>query len=126
MISLLLALAAAPAQPLQPVTTVHPNLRVLSLQDRRQRTTADARELLARAERLSATYRPAPGQPTKAELDARRNELKSDLDSLSEMSEMDSLRLQMAMDRMSKLMSTLSNLLKKAGETQQGIVQNIK
>ena len=32
----------------------------------------------------------------------------------------------MAMDRLSKLMSTLSNLLKKASETAQGITQNIK
>ena len=39
---------------------------------------------------------------------------------------MESLRLQMAMDRLSKLMSTLSNLLKKASETAQGITQNIK
>lgn len=52
--------------------------------------------------------------------------LKSQLDTLSEMGEMESLRLQMAMDRMSKLMSTLSNLLKKASETAGAIVQNIK
>ena len=48
------------------------------------------------------------------------------LDDLSEMGEMESLRLQMAMDRMSKLMSTLSNLLKKMSETSSSIVQNIK
>jgi hypothetical protein len=36
------------------------------------------------------------------------------------------LRLQMAMDRMSKMMSTLSNLLKKTSETDQGIAQNTK
>ncbi len=52
--------------------------------------------------------------------------VKSKLDSLSEMGEMESLRLQMAMDRLSKLMSTLSNLLKKASETASGIIQNIK
>jgi len=39
---------------------------------------------------------------------------------------MDSLRLQMAMDRLSKLMSTLSNVLKKANESAQTITQNIK
>lgn len=47
-------------------------------------------------------------------------------DSLDEMGEMESLRLQMAMDRLSKLMSTLSNLLKRASETAEGIAQNIK
>lgn len=51
---------------------------------------------------------------------------KQKLDSLSEMGEMESLRLQMAMDRKSKLMSTLSNLLKKESETSSNIIQNIK
>ena len=37
-----------------------------------------------------------------------------------------SLRLQMSMDRTSKLMSTLSNLLKKASEEANAITQNIK
>jgi hypothetical protein len=54
------------------------------------------------------------------------DELKNDLDSMSEMGEMESLRLQMAMDRLSKLMSTLSNLLKKVSDTQSAIVSNIK
>ena len=35
---------------------------------------------------------------------------------MSEMGEMESLRLQMAMDWMSKMMSTLSNLLKKISD----------
>jgi hypothetical protein len=50
----------------------------------------------------------------------------SSLDSMSEMGETESLRLQMAMDRMSKMMSTLSNLLKKAAETASDITQNLK
>jgi hypothetical protein len=45
---------------------------------------------------------------------------------ISEMGEMESLRLQMAMDRMSKMMSTLSNMLKKMAETAEGITQNLK
>ena len=53
-------------------------------------------------------------------------QISNDIDSLSEMGEMESLRLQMAMDRLSRLMSTLSNILKKISETHQGIVQNIK
>ena len=48
------------------------------------------------------------------------------IDSFSEISEMESLRLQMMMDRHSKLMSTLSNLLKKISNTSSSIVQNIK
>jgi Arc/MetJ-type ribon-helix-helix transcriptional regulator len=54
------------------------------------------------------------------------SDVKGKLDSLSELGEMESLRLQMAMDRLSRLMSTLSNLLKKASETDAGLTQNIK
>jgi hypothetical protein len=53
-------------------------------------------------------------------------EIKSQLDSMSEMGEMESLRLQMAMDRLSKMMSTLSNLLKKISDTAESITQNLK
>jgi len=52
--------------------------------------------------------------------------LRADIDSMSEMGEMESLRLQMAMDRMSKLMSTLSNILKKMSDTSESIVRNLK
>jgi uncharacterized protein YukE len=62
----------------------------------------------------------------KAEADKQIEEIKKDLDSLSEMGEMESLRLQMAMDRLSKMMSTLSNLLKKMSDTASSIVQNLK
>jgi hypothetical protein len=48
------------------------------------------------------------------------------IDSLSELSEMDQLRLQMAMDRLSKMMSTLSNILKKMSDTASQITQNLK
>lgn len=58
--------------------------------------------------------------------DTLESNVKSQFDSLSEMNELESLRLQMAMDRLSKLMSVLSNLLKKASETASGITQNIK
>lgn len=52
--------------------------------------------------------------------------LRADIDSMSEMGEMESLRLQMAMDRLSKLMSTLSNILKKMSDTSESIVRNLK
>lgn len=52
--------------------------------------------------------------------------VKDKLDNLSEMGEMESLRLQMAMDRLSKIMSTLSNLLKKTSEEDEQITRNVK
>jgi hypothetical protein len=55
-----------------------------------------------------------------------KEELKEKLDSMDEMSEMESLRLQMVMDRRSKFMSALSNILKKISDTQDSIVQNLK
>lgn len=87
---------------------------------------SDSRALIARAEQLSARYHPAPGGPSMAELQASMSQVKSDTDSLSEMGETEPLRLQMTMDRLSKLMSTLSNLLKKASDTDQSIIQNMK
>jgi hypothetical protein len=45
---------------------------------------------------------------------------------MSEMGETESLRLQMAMDRLSKMMSTLSNLLKKMSDTADGITRNLR
>jgi putative addiction module CopG family antidote len=55
-----------------------------------------------------------------------KERLKNDLDSMTEMGEMESLRLQMAMDRLSKMMSTLSNLLKKVSDTADSITHNLK
>jgi hypothetical protein len=63
---------------------------------------------------------------SKAELDAILEKMKADLDSLSEMGEMLSLRLQMAMDRLSKMMSTLANLFNKISRTSDAIIQNLK
>ena len=60
------------------------------------------------------------------EIDALLDVAKGQLDQLSEISEEESLRLQMAMDRMSKLMQTLSNILEKIDDTAQSITQNLK
>ena len=68
-----------------------------------------------------------PGPITKkAEIDALVDTMKNDLDSMSELGETESLRLQMAMDRLSKMMSTLSNMLKKNSDTANAIIQNLK
>ncbi len=61
-----------------------------------------------------------------AELRAILDDLKGQLDSMNEMSEMTSLRLQMMMDRRSKFVSTLSNIMKKLSNTQDSLVQNLK
>lgn len=59
-------------------------------------------------------------------IDDQIDKVKADLDSMSEMGETESLRLQMAMDRLSKAMTAISNLLKKHADTAQSIVQNLK
>jgi hypothetical protein len=48
------------------------------------------------------------------------------LDAMTEMSEMTSLRLQMIMERRSRFISTLSNLMKKISATQDTLIQNLK
>ena len=60
------------------------------------------------------------------ELDAEVDSLQRDVDATSELGELESLRLQMAMDRISKMMASLSNLLKKLADTNSSIVQNLK
>jgi len=52
--------------------------------------------------------------------------LKDQLDSMSEMGETESLRLQMAMDRTSKFMQALSNIMKKIDQTDDSIIKNLK
>lgn len=72
--------------------------------------------------RTAIQPRPLP----KAEFDRQLDRAKGNPALLNEMAEMESLRLQMAMDRMSKTMATLSNLLKKMSDTASGITQNLK
>lgn len=55
-----------------------------------------------------------------------KDEIDAPLDSQGELGETESLRLQMAMDRMSKTMSTLSNVEKKIDDTDSSLVQNLK
>jgi hypothetical protein len=85
----------------------------------RQRPDRGGLDLLSVGTLLSAAI-------IRSELDLVVDEMKHDLDSMSELGEMESLRLQMAMDRLSKMMSTLSNLLKKLSCTASQITQNLK
>lgn len=72
----------------------------------------------------------APGMGSRRDLagDIRtiKDTVKGKLDSLSEMGEMESLRLQMQMGRRSKFMSTLSKLLKTISDTDATLTSNIK
>lgn len=61
-----------------------------------------------------------------ARLAAIRDGVRANLDTLNEMSEMTSLRLQTAMDRRSKFIETLSQIMKKIGSTQETLAQNLK
>lgn len=63
---------------------------------------------------------------TLAQLDADVASINSELDSMNELGETESLRLQMAMDRKSKLIEALSNILKKISDTDSQILQNLK
>lgn len=63
---------------------------------------------------------------TRKDLDAQIAQMQKDIDGLSEMSETQSLRLQMAMDRLNKMMSTLSNLQKKISSSADSVINNLK
>ena len=60
------------------------------------------------------------------QIQAVLDDLDGRLDSLSDLGEMESLRLQMIMDRRSKSLETLSNVMKKLSETASSITQNLK
>ena len=122
----LIALQVAAAQP--PVGQIPPTIRrsPIAVATPKQQRLADARALLASAKQLEAGYAPKPGQPSMADLDASIDELKDRLDSLPDVNEMDQLKLQMLMDRVSKAQTTLSNLLKKISDTSDTVIKNIK
>jgi hypothetical protein len=84
---------------------------------------------------LRLEYAKAPSIPTLPQegkgvtiqsLKSLLDDLKGKLDGMNEMSEMTSLRLQMTMDRRSKFIATLSNIMKKTSSTQDTLVQNLK
>jgi hypothetical protein len=63
---------------------------------------------------------------TVGDLRATLKSLTDNLDSMNEISELTSLRLQMLMDRRSKLISTLSNIMKSISTTKDTVVGNLK
>jgi len=87
-------------------------------QQLRNQMNAINRDVAANGSAMQATPIPSPSSGGQ--------NLKSRLDSLNELSEMTSLRLQMAMDRRSKFVTALSNVLKKISSTGETIIQNMK
>jgi hypothetical protein len=121
------ALAVQPAPlPVRPVVAVQQHPPVSVSLARKQQVVLDADALVARAQsaptRLGARIHP----DERSQLEQTAAALKAQRDDLSELGEMQQLRLQMSMDRTSKLMETLSNLLKKLGDTEGSITNNIK
>jgi hypothetical protein len=94
-------------------------------------TSPNCRALEGRLRTLGAQLPPkarftAPSIATMGDLAGVEDKLKDSLDSMSEIGEMESMRLQMAMDRMSKFMAALSNIEKKASDTSDAIITNLK
>ncbi len=108
----------------QPVT--HPLLVATSPDARKGSTVATGRALVARADWISANFAPAPGSPSKAQVDSLRDQVKSDLDSIADMSEQDAMQLQMATDRLSNTLPVLAKILKKYDDAAKAIVQNMR
>lgn len=63
---------------------------------------------------------------SQADVEKEVEALKSQLDSLADLSEESQLRLQIIMDRIAKAFQTLSNIMKKSSETASAIIQNLK
>lgn len=88
---------------------------------KKRKLKSDVEKVLVQFDALKTTV----SEATK-ELKPILEKASDKIDSLNEMGEMESLRLQMAMDRLSKMMTTLSNVMKKLSDTQQSIINNIK
>jgi hypothetical protein len=69
---------------------------------------------------------PSTDRLTNGDVAQLQQQMQQNLDSLGDMSEMESLRLQMAMDRRSKFLETLSNVMKKLSDTSSSLISNLK
>lgn len=63
---------------------------------------------------------------SRAELNRLSTDIMNAMDAQNKKEEEQQLRLQMMMDRMNRMMTTLSNLLKKISDTANTIIQNLK
>lgn len=75
---------------------------------------------------LSEVQLQVPPNPTAAQLNQVASALQNKLDSMNDLSEQGSMQLQMTMDRRSKLLATLSNLMKTISASADTILQNLK
>ena len=62
----------------------------------------------------------------KRKLDVLMSSMKTDLDSMGEMSEQERLKLQTMMEQMQQAMQAISNIMKKAHDMQKSIISNLK
>lgn len=84
------------------------------------KTTADWRACMRQIETKVAKL---PADPERAALIRSIN---AGIDSMSEMGEMNQLKLQQMMDRRTKLMEMLSNLMKRVSDTNDSLIANVK
>jgi hypothetical protein len=93
---------------------------------------AQARQAAARSGAPGTLQRPPSAAQTPVQiahspmLDSYLAGLQLGYDSLAELSAVEQLRLQMAMDRLNKFMQTLSNIEKKSADSDTAIIQNMK
>ncbi len=95
---------------------------------------ADAQEVADNAREVGGalgageSLEEVPGKQTGlfTDMDIAIEKVQNEMDSLSELSDMDSMRLQMMMDRRQKLLETLSNTMKKMSATKELFIQNTK
>lgn len=102
------------------------SLKNISLQTEAIKSNHGIMQPVRTASSDSSRFKKVNTSVTRSEIEATKDRFKNDLDSMNQMGEMESLRLQMAMDRQSKMISTLSNLLKKVSESADAITQNLK
>lgn len=67
-----------------------------------------------------------PAKPTFADLRTVPGQIQSNLDSLNDISQAQQMKIQMLMDQRSKLIETMSNIMKSISDTNSTIIQNIK
>lgn len=84
------------------------------------KTTADWRACMLQVETKVAKL------PADPERTALIRSIKAGIDSMSEMGEMNQLKLQQMMDRRTKLMEMLSNLMKRVSDTNDSLIANAK
>lgn len=93
-----------------------------ALRDSLEQRTRLRPSATAQSKTLSAPLARQIAEPLQSEVD----QIRSEKDSLSELSDQDQLKMQMYMDRMTKADSALSNAMKKFSETSSTIISNLK